>query len=294
MILCTPIAILTVIVGSCVSFRLDALDKSSRLVGGETAKPGQFPYQVSLRKPRKLSNKMVVFRHRCGGSVISNRWILSAAHCTQGEYSNVSSLSVFVGAHNFSNDGRAYALDRIVNHPLYQVSGRFRNDLCLLRTSESIRFSKNVRPIPLRRKFVGGGANVTISGWGDTQVRMLHYSHLDFLMFDFTFYRYIQNDPIVLAKYLQFLDVSTMTNDECRGHYNASTAANIYNGTLCTQRRSDQGVCFGDSGGPVTLNRQLVGVVSWGVPCACGYPDQHVRISVYLDWIQRVSGVVAA
>lgn len=111
-------------------------------------------------------------------------------------------------------------------------------------------------------------------------------------MFDFMYY--IQTDPITDAKYLQFLDVSTLTNDECRGHYNASTAANIHNGTLCTLRRVDQGVCFGDSGSPVALNGQLVGVVSWGVPCASGYPDQHVRISVYSDWIQQVAGVIAA
>lgn len=174
MIFFTSFAILAVIVGSCVSFRLDAPAKSIRLVGGETARPGQFPYQVSLRRPQKFSNKIVVFRHRCGGSIISNRWVLSAAHCTQGTYSNASSLSVFVGAHNISNDGRAYALDRIVNHPLYQASEIFRNDLCLLRTSESIRFSNIVRAIPLRRKFVAGGAKATISGWGSTQVRMIH------------------------------------------------------------------------------------------------------------------------
>ena len=52
--------------------------------------------------------------------------------------------------------------------------------------------------------------------------------------------------------------------------------------------------CHGDSGGPLVKDRKLIGVISWGIPCAMGVPDQHTRISSYLDWIQENTGVVAA
>lgn len=67
----------------------------------------------------------------------------------------------------------------------------------------------------------------------------------------------------------------------------------IYNGTLCAFGRKSEGFCFGDSGGPLTSNGQLIGVVSWGILCARGKPDAYARISIFLDWIQKVSGVVA-
>lgn len=67
----------------------------------------------------------------------------------------------------------------------------------------------------------------------------------------------------------------------------------IYEGTICAFARKGQGACGGDSGGPLTTNGQLIGVASWVMPCARGLPDGYVRISVFLGWIQRVSGVIA-
>lgn len=70
--------------GSSECFRLDSFDDAineDRIVGGSTARPGQFPYMVSIRGPAR-ANGTSIWRHRCGGSIISNSWILSAAQCT--------------------------------------------------------------------------------------------------------------------------------------------------------------------------------------------------------------------
>lgn len=93
--------------------------------------------------------------------------------------------------------------------------------------------------------------------------------------------------------HLQFLNINTLSNDECRSRLSASQAAQIHNSTLCTLRERGRGACFGDSGSPVTVQGQVVGVVSWGVPCARGFPDMHARVSVFSQWVQQVSGVIA-
>lgn len=164
-------AILAVIIASSESSRLQS-DRftDGRIVGGETARPGQFPYQVSLRVPIRV-NGTQVYTHNCGGSIISNRWIVSAAHCTQLGNSNPSRVQIFVGAHNYSNDGQSHTLDRIVNHPRYN-SGRFLNDISLLQTTQRIQFNDLVRPIALRKQFVDGGIQGIISGWGHVRVRI--------------------------------------------------------------------------------------------------------------------------
>lgn len=57
--------------------------------------------------------------------------------------------------------------------------------------------------------------------------------------------------------------------------------------------RKGQGACPGDFGSPLTSNRRLIGVASWAWPCARGLPDGYVRLSVFLKWIQQVSGAIA-
>lgn len=164
-------AILAVFSGSSASFRLNSLAEDfseDRIVGGSTAKRGQFPHQVSLRTRENI--------HKCGGSIISNHWIVSAAHCTRG-YSSPSELVAVVGAHHIKSDGHAYNLSRLVAHPEYVFNGEEKlglNDIALLKTSESIKFTDLVKPIALRKQYLAGGehTSLTVSGWGWVYVRI--------------------------------------------------------------------------------------------------------------------------
>lgn len=104
---------------------------------------------------------------------------------------------------------------------------------------------------------------------------------------------FLQFEPTVQATQLNFLRVITLSEEDCRSRHTEPANERINNGTLCAFSQMGQGPCHADSGGSLVSNRQLVGVVSWGIPCAWGQPDQYTRITWFLTWIQEVSGVVA-
>lgn len=129
-----------------------------RIVNGENAAIGQFPHQVSLRI--KGQNN-----HFCGGTIISSRWILTAAHCSYVSYKPV----IVVGTTKLNSGGKLYALEKWYRHPLY-TRNNMTSDIALWRTTEEIEFNENVQPAILPTKNIGGGLPLTMSGWGLTSV----------------------------------------------------------------------------------------------------------------------------
>lgn len=93
--------------------------------------------------------------------------------------------------------------------------------------------------------------------------------------------------------HLQYVALKTLTNDDCRSRSHKGALHRFYEGTLCAFAQKGQGACYADSGGPLTTNGQLIGLTSWGDPCALGVPDAYTRVSVFLNWIRDVSGVKA-
>lgn len=161
---------LAVVFGSAVCFRLEAVAETEpdRIIGGSIARPGQFPFQISLRG-RRVVNGTVIFRHRCGGSIISDRWIITAAHCNQREFVNASNSVIVVGAHHIANDGETYQVERIVNHAGYN-NVSLQNDISVVLTTRAIQFSATVRPIDVCGKVIGAAEPSIVSGWGVSEV----------------------------------------------------------------------------------------------------------------------------
>lgn len=91
---------------------------------------------------------------------------------------------------------------------------------------------------------------------------------------------------------LQYLNVTTLTNIDCRARH-PNNAELVHEGTLCVYSGGfERGMCHGDSGGPLVANGQLIGAVSWGEPCARGYPDAFTRISAYVPWIKQTQQAI--
>lgn len=133
-----------------------------RIYGGSEAKPGQFPYQITLR----LWHSSL---HYCGGSIISNRHILTAAHCVRPT-SPVLDYTVIVGAHSKTGkDGRGYKVARFIQHEGFNETS-LQHDVALIELETTIVFNERVSVIRLHRGFIGGQVTAVMSGWGKTNV----------------------------------------------------------------------------------------------------------------------------
>ncbi|XP_053999578.1 chymotrypsin-1-like [Hylaeus anthracinus] len=222
----------------------------TQIVGGSDAPVGKFPYQVSLR----LNG-----RHFCGGSIISSRYILTAAHCVKA-VTSIKSITVHAGTNLVSESGDAYAVESGLAHPSYNARS-IANDIALLRVSKPIAFKANVKAIPLATGNVADGAACVLSGWGT-----------------------LRAGGSVPNK-LQYADLRVEGLSKCQQAWKG--VATVQSTQICTFTKVGQGACNGDSGGPLVANGQQIGIVSFGRPCGVGSPDVYTRVSSYLNWIKQ-------
>lgn len=148
------------------------IDEEHRIFGGRTATVGQFPYQAWIR----LNHTDFGF---CNGAILSNRFILTAARCMQGKYSNPAKVFVIAGAHQIRYGGTQYAVNKIVNHPNFSEND-LNNDISVVRTAHPINLAKHVRPIALPTVEFPDNVAATVSGWGKDRVSMMFDLHFDF------------------------------------------------------------------------------------------------------------------
>lgn len=150
---------------------------NDRIFGGREAEIGQFPYQVSIQL-KKQGNS---FNHICGGSILTNRFIITAAQCLNRRSPAPTSYRIVVGAHTLAkNNGTAYSVQRWIVHERFYVNikpnnATVQNDIALIQTEERIKFNpiQLISPLPLSHTFVYGGAYAVISGWGRSNVRLI-------------------------------------------------------------------------------------------------------------------------
>jgi len=242
---------------------------SNRIVGGTEATPFSIPWQVALVPTFSM-------RPFCGGTLISPRHVMTAAHCTEGN--DVGSFRVVVGEHNTatSSDGVAHTIACKKEHPQYRFP---RFDFAILTLDKPVDITSadskaRVACLPSdTNRLYGNGESLTVSGWG-TQ----------------------REGASSLPSVLHHVQVPGVTNQVCQQDYAQVTT--ITSAMMCAGL--DEGgidSCQGDSGGPLTFEENgttdLVGVVSFGIGCA---RDTHygvyARITEVLPWI-TAAGVQA-
>ncbi|KOC69515.1 Trypsin-1 [Habropoda laboriosa] len=230
-----------------------------RIVNGEDALPGEIPFQVSLQ------NKGSAF-HFCGGSVLSQNYVITAAHCVSGK--SASSIQVVAGTIDLSKPDSQRNVVKVIVHEKYDSSDSWINDIALLKVDKPFVKSKNVDFVRLPSPDVVIAPNqiARVSGWG----------------------RLWQGGPTTI--YLQRVNILVASQDYCKLMYN-KRHYNIYDSHICAYDPSvEKGSCHGDSGGPLTVNGTLTGLVSWAMGCALtDYPTVYTRVASHLDWIKANS-----
>ncbi|XP_047526419.1 chymotrypsin-2-like [Pieris napi] len=235
----------------------EAIDGDSRIIGGQDATPGTANYQVSIRS--HIGNKDW---HSCGGSILNEEYVLTAAHCIYQE--NMKEMSIIVGTHMINKGGDRYKIKKLIPHEKYSRQ-TLKNDIGIVQIQGKFKYSDKVQPIELLNEMVPIGKKCLLTGWG-----LINYTK--------------QTSP----NNLQMLEYETISNDACSKRIKSS----LYAGQLCAKRPNHKGACSGDSGGPLVIqddkNKTVqIGVASGVVnPCASNYPDLFDSVHSFYDWIQ--------
>lgn len=164
------------------------------------------------------------------------------------------------GTNTLNSGGDRYSVSAMFVHEDYDGE-LIINDVALLRLSSPIQFSANVSAANLPSSNIGAGEFVVLAGWGMTSY------------------------PGSVPNNLQQLNLTTLSISECQQHQSPNP---VFENQVCTLIQAGEGACYGDSGGPlVSSGNVLQGVVSWGIPCANGYPDVFSRVYSFVSWIEN-------
>ncbi|KAH8364126.1 hypothetical protein KR084_002804 [Drosophila pseudotakahashii] len=234
-----------------------------RITNGKTATAGQFPYQVGLSFASSSGSWW------CGGSIIGNEWVLTAAHCTSG----ASAVTIYYGAtvRTSAKLTHTVASSSFIQHASYN-SVVLRNDISLINTP-SVSFSSNIGKVALpaiaSSYSTYAGQKAIASGWGK-----------------------ISDSASGVANTLQYETFDVVSVATCQSTYGTLIATSK---VICIATPNKTSTCNGDSGGPLVLSSSdvLIGVTSFvsSAGCESGAPAGFTRVTSYLDWIESNSGI---
>ncbi|KAK0401468.1 hypothetical protein QR680_015803 [Steinernema hermaphroditum] len=246
------------------------------IVGGKPARPYSWPWQAMLcswdpdEEGAPLREKCVL---GCGGSVINDEWILTAAHCGEGDEDKTHLWAVKVGLYNQHNDNepgeQVFKVKEIHVHPNFSTPTPFSNDIALFRIDGKIKFSKTVRPICLPKSdLIHVGKSGIVTGWGDTSENGTESDILRQVAVPFL------DNRVCLGQYTtKWFDSS---NQFCAGGHGVDS-------------------CQGDSGGPLVVKNRgrwwQAGIVSFGNGCGRDeFSGIYISVKTQCEYIRSVIG----
>ncbi|XP_008480324.1 trypsin-3-like [Diaphorina citri] len=251
------------------------IDIGGRIVGGRDVNPGEVPYIVSLSLYGNLY---------CGGSLISLQWFLSARHCfvTENLVWNQFNPLIIAGSiyRNYKEQKRQPQLNEIAL--IYWHSDA---DLAMVKLKEPFRQTTFVKPLDYYTARETNYINDVLSKTDRSEMSIVSG-------FGVTFQRDKDGSQLSPGErtppILQTIELPLISKWECIGFVGDRSVHE--DSIVCTTNKTEkpEDACQGDSGGPLVYKDKLLGIVSWGIGCALGYPGVYVRVDHYDPWIQSV------
>ncbi|KAM6063609.1 chymotrypsin-like protease CTRL-1 isoform 2-T2 [Theristicus caerulescens] len=248
-------------VPACVGCGVPAISPSvhdsERIINGQNAVAGSWPWQVSLQT--RLGS------HFCGGSLINENWVVTAAHCEFNPYSHV----VVLGDYDLSSNRESVQVKtvaRAITNPNWDPYN-LNNDITLLKLSSPAQLGPRVSPVCLPPTNLALPPNLqcVTTGWGRTNT-----------------------NSQALATRLQQVTLPLISQSQCMQYWgNRITSSMLCAGGVGASS------CQGDSGGPLVIQSgnawTLIGIVSWGNSnCNVRIPAIYTRVSQFRNWIDYV------
>lgn len=240
----------------------NGLPRVRRLAGGKPIEISEMPSVVALRNKNNLV---------CGGVIISPTKILTTASCasvcSRSKSTNaedcLKNMTVVVGSSDLSRAENIHNVKSVKIHEKF-IPLKLENDLGVITLKSEIKYSDTVQPISLASDDVTADTTAIISGWGR------------------------RSEDEKPGSNLSSLEMKIISKKECSEMFQKSNDKSPVDG-LCAVAvaGSDKaGLCAGDSGNPLIQNGKLVGIATWGIGCAEGYPDVFENVYKHLDFIK--------
>lgn len=251
------------------------------IIDGVEAEEGEFPFMAALGYENEEVGKG--YDYRCGASLISDNFLLTAAHCIPKQSRPVVAL---LGSQTLDSSslGVVVPIKEFYPHPDYRSSKSY-NDIALIELDRKVENEPNVNPICLYSgtEDLPNSVVLTAEGFGITDVdrqarsSVLMKVNLTTVALDKCNQSFAENNLLTNNRRLSLGLIETQ--------YCATGLENIE-----TKQIGD--TCQGDSGGPLQIVQdekfKLIGVTSFGNGCGSNTPSVYTRVSRYIDWIESV------
>ncbi|XP_045482161.1 serine protease snake-like isoform X2 [Harmonia axyridis] len=241
------------------------------IIKGTPAMEKEFPHMAALGFGQEDNIQWL-----CGGSLISENYVLTAAHCLKsmelGPVNWVKLGEINLAAKN-SETAQMFSVVERISHPNYSSTSKY-NDIALLKLDKPVQFSENVLPICLSTSASDINQKLIATGWGKTEV----------------------NGPRSDA--LLRVNLEYFSNPICNNAYADVSKKDLPEGVseekqICAGSKTDsRDTCQGDSGGPLQINTDklyLVGITSIGKMCGLpNTPAIYTKVLYYVPWIEQI------